>query len=124
MQAHNSARLAVLGSAEMLQNAWFAEKATLAGKEIKTANRDFAEKLSSWTFKETGVLKVGKLIHYLDEGVSKKLNTSVAVPENNPKIYRIKQDVVSLLNLFPRITATANTPRPSKSKSQNTPTRT
>jgi oligosaccharyltransferase complex subunit beta len=122
MQALNSARLAVLGSAEMLQNAWFAEKATLAGKEIKTANRDFAEKLSSWTFKETGVLKVGKLIHYLDEGVSKKLNTSVAVPENNPKIYRIKQDVVSLLNLFPRITATANTPRPSKSKSPNTPT--
>ncbi|KAF2660347.1 Dolichyl-diphosphooligosaccharide-protein glycosyltransferase 48kDa subunit [Lophiostoma macrostomum CBS 122681] len=93
VQAHNSARLAVLGSAEILQNAWFAEKATLAGKDIKTANRDFAEKLSSWTFKETGVLKVGKLIHYLDEGVSKKLNSSVAVPENNPKIYRIKQDV-------------------------------
>jgi hypothetical protein len=103
MQAHNSARLAVLGSAEMLQNAWFAEKATLAGKEIKTANRDFAEKLSSWTFKETGVLKVGKLIHYLDEGVSKKLNTSVAVPENNPKIYRIKQDVVSLSTFPPEL---------------------
>lgn len=95
MQAHNSARLTVIGSAEMLQNKWFAEKATLDGKAVKTANRDFAEKLSAWTFKETGVLKVGKLVHYLDEGVSKKVNTSVGVPENNPKIYRIKQNVVS-----------------------------
>ncbi|KAF2276505.1 Dolichyl-diphosphooligosaccharide-protein glycosyltransferase 48kDa subunit [Westerdykella ornata] len=93
MQAHNSARLTVVGSAEMLQNKWFSEKATLAGKAVKTANRDFAEKLSRWTFKESGVLKVGKLVHYLDEGVSKKINTSVAIPENNPKIYRIKSDV-------------------------------
>lgn len=96
MQAHNSARLTVVGSAEMLQNAWFAEKATFNGKPVKTANRDFTEKLSSWTFKETGVLKVGKLTHYLDEGVSKKLNTSLAIPEQNPTIYRIKQDVVRI----------------------------
>lgn len=95
MQAHNSARLTVVGSAEMLQNKWFAEKASLAGKAVTTANRDFASKLSSWTFKETGVLKVGKLVHYLDEGVSKKINTSLAIPENNPKGYRIKNDVVS-----------------------------
>ncbi|KAF1994275.1 Dolichyl-diphosphooligosaccharide-protein glycosyltransferase 48kDa subunit [Amniculicola lignicola CBS 123094] len=93
MQSLNSARLTVLGSAEALQNAWFAEKATLAGKAVKTANRDFAAKLSSWAFKETGVLKVGKLTHYLNEGSSKKLNSSSALPENNPKIYRIKNDV-------------------------------
>jgi oligosaccharyltransferase complex subunit beta len=99
MQAHNSARLTVVGSAEMLQNKWFAEKATLAGKDVKTANREFAEKLSSWTFKETGVLKIGKLVHYLDEGVSKKVNTSVAIPENNPTIYRIKSDIVSSAKL-------------------------
>jgi oligosaccharyltransferase complex subunit beta len=97
VQAHNAARLTVVGAAEMLQNGWFAEKATLNGKAVKTANRDFAQKVSAWTFKETGVLKVGKLLHYLDEGASKKLNTTVAVPENNPTIYRIKQDVVSLL---------------------------
>lgn len=99
MQAHNSARLTVVGSAEMLQNAWFAEKTTYNGRPETTANRDFAKKLSEWTFKETGVLKVGKLVHYLDEGKSKKLNTSVAIPENNPKIYRIKQDVVSSIQL-------------------------
>jgi oligosaccharyltransferase complex subunit beta len=97
MQAHNSARLTVVGSAEMLQNKWFSEKATLSGKNVKTANRDFAEKLSGWTFKETGALKIGKLVHYLDEGVSKKINTSVAIPENNPTIYRIKNDVVSIV---------------------------
>ena len=95
VQALNSARLTVVGSSEMLQNAWFAEKATLAGKAVKTANRDFATKLTSWAFKETGVLKVGKLVHYLDEGVSKKPNASSAIPENNPTIYRVKSDVVS-----------------------------
>jgi oligosaccharyltransferase complex subunit beta len=96
MQANNDARLTVVGSAEMLQNKWFAEKAKLGDKAVTTANRDFAQKLSAWTFKETGVLKVGKFLHYQDDGASKKLNTSVAIPENNPTIYRIKTDVVSL----------------------------
>jgi oligosaccharyltransferase complex subunit beta len=92
MQAHNSARLTVLGSAELLQNRWFAEKAKLGDKAVTTANRDFAAKLSAWTFQEVGVLKVGKVIHYQDDGVSKKLNASV--PESNPTIYRVKSDVV------------------------------
>lgn len=95
MQANNAARLTVLGSAELLQNQWFAENVKLAGKSIKTANREFAGKLSAWTFKETGVLKVGKIVHYQDEGKSKKMNTSLAIPENNPGIYRVKSDVVS-----------------------------
>lgn len=95
MQAHNSARFTVVGSAELLQNKWFSEKATLNGQAVKTANREFAQKVTAWTFKETGVLKIGKLLHYNNEGVSKKLNSSLAVPEHNPKIYRIKEDVVS-----------------------------
>lgn len=118
MQALNSARLTVVGSAELLQNKWFAEKATLAGKAVKTANRDFAEKISSWTFKETGVLKVGKLVHYKDEGVSKKVNTSIAIPENNPKIYRIKEDVVSVVTPTP--ISAIDVCSPSQSKFQNT----
>ncbi|KAH4157292.1 dolichyl-diphosphooligosaccharide--protein glycosyltransferase subunit WBP1 [Parastagonospora nodorum] len=93
MQANNAARLTVLGTAELLQNQWFAESAKLAGKSIKTANREFASKLSAWAFKETGVLKVGKIVHYQDEGKSKKMNTSLAIPENNPGIYRVKSDV-------------------------------
>jgi oligosaccharyltransferase complex subunit beta len=95
MQALNAARLTVLGSAELLQNQWFSENVKLGDKTIKTANREFAHKLTAWTFKETGVLKVGKVIHYEDDGKSKKMNTSSAVPENNPTIYRIKTDVVS-----------------------------
>jgi len=93
MQANNAARLMVVGSAELLQNKYFSESAKLAGKSIKTANREFAHKLSAWTFKETGVLKVGKFVHYQDEGKSKKMNTSIAIPENNPGIYRVKTDV-------------------------------
>lgn len=96
LQAHNSARLTVIGSAELLQNKWFSEKATLNGQAVKTANRDFVQKVTAWTFKETGVLKIGKLLHYNNEGVSKKLNTSVAVPEHNPKIYRVKEDIVRI----------------------------
>lgn len=95
MQANNAARLMVVGSAELLQNKWFSESAKLGSKSIKTANREFAQQLSAWTFKETGVLKVGKVVHYPDEGKSKKMNTSLAVPENNPTIYRVKSDVVS-----------------------------
>jgi oligosaccharyltransferase complex subunit beta len=95
MQANNAARLTVVGSAELLQNKWFSENAKLDGQSIKTVNREFAHKLSAWTFKETGVLKVGKFIHYQDEGKSKRMNTSLAVPENNPTIYRVKSDVVS-----------------------------
>lgn len=95
VQANNAARLTVVGSAEMLQNKWFAEKATLNGKAITTANREFAQKLTSWTFKEMGVLQIGKVLHYENDGVSKKLNTSGALPENNPTIYRVKTDVVS-----------------------------
>lgn len=95
MQSNNAARVMVVGSAELLQNKWFSESAKLGGKSIKTANREFAQQLTAWTFKETGVLKVGKVVHYQDEGKSKKMNTSLAVPENNPTIYRVKTDVVS-----------------------------
>lgn len=98
LQAHNSARLVVVGSAEMLQNAWFAEKASIGGKAVTTKNREFVQQVSEWVFKETGVLKVGKFVHYLSETTSKKINTSTALPENNPKIYRIKEDVVSLMS--------------------------
>ncbi|KAI1005736.1 hypothetical protein K3495_g2482 [Podosphaera aphanis] len=97
MQARNSARLTVIGSAEMLQNTWFDSKVLrsigMAGvgsnsKEVKTANRKFAKEVTGWTFKEIGVLKVGKIEHYLQvsEGSLKSNMT-------NPRIYRVKNDV-------------------------------
>lgn len=97
MQARNSARFTVFGSVEALQNQWFNAKVKgLDGKESKTANRAFAKKVTAWTFLETGVLKVGQVEHRLSsvsQGSSK--NASVAqLGDLNPKIYRIKTDVV------------------------------
>lgn len=97
-QARNSARFTVLGSTEMLEDAWFDAKVkSSAGGETPTANRAFAEKLSAWTFKELGVLRVGRVHHHLNEGLAKDAtNLSVSEsPEANPSIYRIKNDVVS-----------------------------
>lgn len=99
MQARNSARFTVIGSAEMLEDAWFDAKvkpsvgidgANANAKQVKTANQAFARDVTGWTFNEIGVLKVGKITHYLNEG---------GVPSNitNPKIYRVKNDVVSIL---------------------------
>nr|POF22332.1 dolichyl-diphosphooligosaccharide--protein glycosyltransferase subunit wbp1 [Quercus suber] len=88
-QARNSARFTVLGSAEALEDKWFSASVKLPGdgkKSEKTANQAFAQKLSAWTFKELGVLKVGEIQHYLNEEPSSN-------PELNPTIYRIKNQV-------------------------------
>lgn len=88
LEARNSARFTVLGSAEILQDKWFS--ATVKGpedKETTTANREFAKQLTAWTFQEVGVVKVGRIEHRLvEEGQESPLN---------PKIYRVKNDIVS-----------------------------
>jgi len=97
MQARNSARLTVLGSVESLKNEWFDAKVQVPGdKEVGTGNREFAQHTTEWTFKEKGVLKVGPVRHYLDEGENSNIinETAVASSEINPKIYRIKNKVV------------------------------
>lgn len=98
MQARNSARFTVIGSAEILENAWFDAKVKRsvgfagAGKDAKptmTSNQAFVKEVTGWTFNEIGVLKVGKIEHHLNEG-------GVQSNVTNPKIYRVKNDVVSL----------------------------
>jgi oligosaccharyltransferase complex subunit beta len=84
-QARNSARLTVLGSIEMLQDAWF---------DDKHGNKEFSKQLSAWTFKELGVIKVGRLEHHLNEAPEQARSNLTAATELNPKIYRIKNDVV------------------------------
>lgn len=89
-QGRNSARLTVLGAVEALQDQSF--------DAAKYGNEKFAEQLSAWTFKETGVLKVGKFQHWLNEGPDGKsgVNSSaVSHLDTNPGIYRVKNDVVS-----------------------------
>ena len=98
MQARNSARFVVFGSAEALENHWFDAKVKdVVGNQRGTANRRFAEQVSAWTFKEAGVLEIGRVEHHLstierDAGVNSSLSQSGYL---NPAIYCIKNDVVS-----------------------------
>ncbi|KAH8701759.1 putative oligosaccharyl transferase subunit [Talaromyces proteolyticus] len=89
LQARNSARFTVLGSVEALEDKWFS--ASVQGpkdkKPSKTENREFAKSITAWTFQEIGVLKVGKVEHYLSD---KEGNIEGEV---NPIIYRIKNDI-------------------------------
>ncbi|KAL1970975.1 hypothetical protein VTN77DRAFT_2809 [Rasamsonia byssochlamydoides] len=95
LQARNSARFTVLGSVESLEDKWF--DATVKGpadkKETTTVNRDFAKQLTAWTFKEAGVLKVGKIEHYLSD------KDGNIAGELNPRIYRIKNDITFNIEL-------------------------
>ena len=98
MQARNSARFTVLGSVEALENTWFNAKVKgLDGKHSNTVNKEFAKQISAWTFMETGVLKVGKVEHHLSS-INAKASENDSVLQLgylNPKIYRVKNDVVS-----------------------------
>jgi len=88
-QARNSARFTLVGAAEMLQDKWFDAEVTKVGSKAaaKTFNREFAKRVSGWTFNEIGVLRVNWIEHHLDE--------PGAANESNPHIYRIKNHVVS-----------------------------
>jgi oligosaccharyltransferase complex subunit beta len=94
VQAHNSARVVVLGSIEAFSNKWFDAKVKrTGGKESKTWNREFAKRISGWAFHEIGVLRVNSIEHFLNEpGVAN---------ETNPEIYRVKNIVVSLGFIHP-----------------------
>jgi oligosaccharyltransferase complex subunit beta len=84
-QARNSARVAVLGSAQLLQDKWIEAKvARPEGKKVQVQNREFAKRLSGLAFQELGVLRVNSIEHRL-----------VGDNETNPGIYRIKNEVVS-----------------------------
>lgn len=85
VQSQNSARVAVLGSVEMLRDEWMDVTVARPGAaKTKSENREFAKRLSGWTFQEACVLRVNSVEHGL-----KGQN------ETNPAIYRIKTDVVS-----------------------------
>lgn len=97
-QARNSARFTLLGSVEALQDAWFDASVQLPGEKaaLSTSNRAFAQKLTQWTFMESGVLRVGAIEHYLNEAAPKQsINTTSTPPATdlNPAIYRVKNNV-------------------------------
>lgn len=83
LQARNSARVTVVGSAQMLQDAWFDADVARPGEDAaRAANREFANRLTAWTFQEIGVLRVNWIEHRL-RGDN----------QTNPAIYRVKNDV-------------------------------
>ncbi|KAJ5524429.1 hypothetical protein N7494_011079 [Penicillium frequentans] len=89
VQALNSARFVVLGSVEALEDQWFSGSVKAPnGKKVPTVNREFAKQLTGWAFKETGILKVGKIEHHL------ATDGEVAAEDMNPKIYRVKNETV------------------------------
>ncbi|KAI0395610.1 Dolichyl-diphosphooligosaccharide--protein glycosyltransferase subunit WBP1 [Xylariaceae sp. FL0594] len=93
IQARNSARLTVVGSADMLSDQWFDAEVKKVGekKSAKTLNRELAKAVAGWTFQEIGVLRVNWIEHHLnEEGLSNV---------TNPKIYRIKNDVTYSISL-------------------------
>ena len=98
LQARNSARFTIFGSAEALENRWFAATVkAVGGNDKKTANREFSKQISAWTFKEIGVLKVENVQHHLSfvpEGNTGNDSAS-QIGYVNPAIYRVKNDVVS-----------------------------
>lgn len=93
VQARNSARLTIVGSAEMLSDKWFDAKVKKNGAKeaVATVNREFAKLVSAWTFHEIGVLRVNSIEHRLNEAGQSN--------ETNPKIYRIKNDVTYTISL-------------------------
>lgn len=95
MQARNNARLSVLGSVDSLKDEWLgATVQGLDGKQLKTQNREFARQLTSWTFQETGVLRVGNIEHYPNAESEKFAASSNFSGQLNP-LYRVKSGVVS-----------------------------
>ncbi|KAF2716387.1 Dolichyl-diphosphooligosaccharide-protein glycosyltransferase 48kDa subunit [Polychaeton citri CBS 116435] len=106
-QARNSARFTVLGSSEMLEDKWFdasVELSTPGAKSEKTANKVFAQRVSEWTFKELGVLRVNNVLHYLHEGAQEGAGSdanalAVANIDTNSSIYRIKNTVYYTISL-------------------------
>ncbi|XMA18910.1 hypothetical protein WAI453_011701 [Rhynchosporium graminicola] len=97
MQARNSARFTVVGSAEMLEDQWFDAKVQRSAgfggvakdaKAVSTVNQAFVKEVSGWTFGEIGILDVFNIEHRLNED---GIQSNIA----NPKIYRVKQNVAS-----------------------------
>ena len=98
LQARNSARFTVFGSAEALEDQWLkANVKAVDGSTGSTINRVFARQVSAWTFQELGVLSVGRVEHRLKpDALDAAQNASVAeLNPLNPSMYRIKNVVVS-----------------------------
>lgn len=92
LQARNNARITISGSAEIFSDVFYGLNVKPPGstKKVKVANRAFGRDVTAWTFKETGVVKVVGIKHYL---------TNETDAQINPSLYRIKNDVTFEIEL-------------------------
>ena len=69
LQARNNARVIFSGSLDFFSDAFFTssvEKSVAGGKKSSTSgNKELSMALSRWCFKQSGVLRVGKVNHHL-----------------------------------------------------------
>ncbi|RPB22395.1 Dolichyl-diphosphooligosaccharide-protein glycosyltransferase 48kDa subunit [Terfezia boudieri ATCC MYA-4762] len=98
-QARNNARITFVGSAESFNDEFQGLDGLRKGpygQKVNISNRRFANDVTAWTFKETGVVKVWSVAHYAtkDAGNLSRRNTS-----ESPSIYRIKTDVTFEITL-------------------------
>ncbi|KAF9167686.1 hypothetical protein DFQ26_003650 [Actinomortierella ambigua] len=94
MQARNNARVAFVGSTEMLSDRFFdaqPEPISVSGAETttstKNANRAFVAELTKWTFQEKGVVEVRNVHHH-------KVGEDLA-----PAHYRIKENMTYTIEM-------------------------
>ncbi|KAF9983045.1 hypothetical protein BGZ65_002239 [Modicella reniformis] len=88
MQARNNARIAFLGSAEMLTDKFFSAPVKKRGdKEAQSGNRKFIEELTKWTFQEKGVLDVAAVQHHKPG------------EKETPEHYRIKDNMTYTISI-------------------------
>ncbi|KAF9973264.1 hypothetical protein BGZ73_003490 [Actinomortierella ambigua] len=92
MQARNNARIAFVGSTEMLSDRFFNAQLTPSGAgsekaTIKNGNRAFMEELTKWTFQEKGVIEV-RNVHHTKVG-----------EDDAPAHYRIKENMTYTIEM-------------------------
>lgn len=87
LQARNNARVVFSGSINFFSNEFFAVpvQKSISGAKVfeSSGNKALAVSLSKWVFKEVGVLRVGKVSHYLQAEEQKSA----------PAAYTIEDDV-------------------------------
>lgn len=84
LQARNNARVGFVGSLDFFSNDFFQSpvETNLGKKFDKSGNEELAVALTSWTFKQRGVIRARNIHHYLKSDRS------------TPAFYTIKNDIV------------------------------
>lgn len=90
LQARNNARVVVSGSLDFFSDEFFSspvQKALGGQQATKSGNQALSDSLTSWVFKDEGVLRVGKVTHHK------------AGEKEPPQYYTISEDMVYAIEI-------------------------